>query len=46
MGLTHEHFDRVLKLFSETLEELQVSEKEREGMLAILESSRDDVLGR
>ena len=45
LGLTHEHFDRVLYLFSETLRELNVSEKERDGMLAVLESSRDDVLG-
>lgn len=45
MGLTHEHFDHFLKLFSETLQELSVSEKEQEGMLAILESARDDLFG-
>lgn len=45
LGLRKEHFDRVLQLFSDTLQELNVSEKEREGMVSILESSRDDVLG-
>lgn len=46
LGLRQEHFDRVMQLFSDTLQELSISEKEREGILAVLESSRDDVLGR
>ena len=46
MGLDDEHFDRVLALFNETLQELNVSEKEREGMLQVLASTRDDVLNR
>ena len=46
MGLTDEHFDRVAQLFKESLEELNISEKERDGMLEILGSMRDDILDR
>jgi truncated hemoglobin YjbI len=46
MGLTDAHFDRVLQLFKETLEELNISDKELSGMLEILGSARDDVLSR
>jgi truncated hemoglobin YjbI len=46
MGLTDAHFDRVLQLFKETLDELDISEKELSRMLEILESAREDVLNR
>ena len=46
LGLTEQHFDRVLALFGETLAELNISEKERNGMLEILASTRDDILNR
>jgi truncated hemoglobin YjbI len=42
-GLGDCHFDRVLKLFGEALEELGISEKERTGMLEILASTRDEI---
>jgi truncated hemoglobin YjbI len=45
-GMTDRHFDRILELFRETLEELGISEKERNGMLEILASTRDDILNR
>src|ERR1700730_11248710 len=46
MGLTDAHFDRVLQLFKEALEELNISEKELSRMLEILGSAREDVLNR
>ena len=46
LGLNDQHFDRVLQLFSETLEELNVSQKEHAGMLEVLQSMRDAVMGR
>ena len=46
MGLTGEHFDRVLAIFRETLEEIQVSSKEIDEMMGVLESTRDDILNR
>jgi truncated hemoglobin YjbI/predicted pyridoxine 5'-phosphate oxidase superfamily flavin-nucleotide-binding protein len=46
MGLTDEHFDRVLELFREALVELNISEKELSGMTAILDSAREDILNR
>jgi truncated hemoglobin YjbI len=46
MGLTDIHFDRVIQLFKESLEELNISEKEVNGMLDVLNSARDDVLNR
>ncbi|MGR9116714.1 MAG: globin domain-containing protein [Gammaproteobacteria bacterium] len=45
-GMTDEHFDRVAAIFHETLLELNISEKERQGMMEIIESTRDDVLNR
>jgi truncated hemoglobin YjbI len=46
MELTDAHFDRVLELLKETLEELNISEKELVRMLEILGSVREDVLNR
>jgi truncated hemoglobin YjbI len=46
MGLTDVHFDRVLQLFKESLEELNISKKELNSMVDILESAREDVLNR
>jgi truncated hemoglobin YjbI len=46
MGLTDAHFDRMLQLFKESLEELNISDKELSGMLEILGSAREDVLNR
>ena len=45
-GLNDEHFDRIAAHFKETLEELNISEKELQGMMEIIESTRDDVLNR
>ena len=45
-NLTDEHFDRVGALFLETLEELNISEKEIQGMMEIIASTRDDILSR
>jgi truncated hemoglobin YjbI len=45
-GLTDDHFDRVGALFLETLQELNISEKEVQGMMEIIESTRDDILNR
>jgi truncated hemoglobin YjbI len=46
LGMTDRHFDRVLEIFGESLEELNISEKERNGMLEILASTREDILDR
>ena len=46
LGLNDQHFDRVLQLFSQTLEELNISQKELDGMLEVLQSMRDAVMGR
>ena len=46
MGLADAHFDRVLELFRASLLELNVSEKELNSMIEILESARSDVLNR
>jgi len=46
MGLSDEHFDRVGKIFHETLAELNISGKEIEAMMEVIASSRDDVLNR
>ncbi|MGO9391251.1 globin domain-containing protein [Rhodoblastus sp.] len=46
MGLTDVHFDRVMELFKESLEELHISKKELNSMVEILESAREDVLNR
>jgi len=45
-GMSDEHFDRVAAIFQETLQELNISEKERQGMMEIIESTREDVLNR
>jgi truncated hemoglobin YjbI len=46
MGLTGEHFDRVMAIFKETMQELEISSKEIDEMMAVLESARDDILNR
>ena len=46
MGLTDVHFDRVMELFKDSLEELHISKKELNSMAEILESAREDVLNR
>ncbi|MGZ8137666.1 MAG: globin domain-containing protein [Methylococcaceae bacterium] len=45
-GLSDEHFDRVLQIFRETLTELNISTNELQGIMEILESTRDAVLDR
>lgn len=45
-SLTDEHFDQVCAIFQETLQELNISEKEIQGMMEIIESTRDDILNR
>ncbi|MGR9101131.1 MAG: globin domain-containing protein [Gammaproteobacteria bacterium] len=45
-GITDAHFDRVGAIFKETLEELNISEKEIQGMMEVIESTRDDILNR
>lgn len=46
MGLTDEHFDRVIAHFRDSVLELHVPEPEVQSMCEILESFRDDVLNR
>jgi truncated hemoglobin YjbI len=46
VGLTDEHFDRVASIFIETLVELNISEKEKQEMIEVIGSTRDDVLNR
>ena len=45
-GMSDEHFDRVAALFNETLQELNISEKEMHGVMEVIESTRDDILNR
>ena len=45
-GMSDEHFDRVAALFNETLQELNISEKEIQGVMEVIESTRDDILNR
>lgn len=45
-GLTDIHFDRVLALFKETLDELNISANEQQGMVEVLQSTRDTILDR
>ena len=45
-GLSDEHFNRVLEIFKETLTELNISANEQQGMIEIMESTRDAVLNR
>lgn len=44
--ITDEHFDRVGAIFLETLQELNISEKEIQGMMEVISSTRDDILNR
>ena len=46
MGLADAHFDRVLQLFRDSLVEVNVSEKELNSMVEILETARADILNR
>jgi len=46
MGLTDEHFDRVIAHFRDSVLELHVPEPEVQSLCEILESFRDDVLNR
>jgi len=45
-GLSDEHFNRVLELFRESLAELNISANEQQGMMEILDSTRDAILNR
>ena len=45
-GLSDVHFNRVLDIFKETLIELNISANELQGMMEILESTRDAILNR
>lgn len=45
-GLNDEHFDAVAENLKKTLEELEVPSAEIAEVLGIVESTRDDVLGR
>ena len=45
-GLTDEHFNRILELFKESLDELNISTNEGQGMMEILESTREVILNR
>jgi truncated hemoglobin YjbI len=45
-GLSDKHFNRVLDIFKETLTELNISPNEQQGMMEILESTRDAILNR
>ncbi len=45
-GLTDSHFDRVMALFKETLDELNISANEQQGMAEILLSTRETILDR
>jgi len=46
LGLGDQHFDRFLKIFDETLAELDMSENARQSTREILESARADILNR
>ena len=45
-GLSDKHFNRILDIFKETLTELNISANEQQGMLEVLESTRDAILNR
>jgi truncated hemoglobin YjbI len=45
-GLSDEHFNRILDIFKETVTELNISASEQQGMMEILESTRDAILNR
>ena len=44
--LSDKHFNRILEIFKETLIELNISASEQQGMMEILESTRDAILNR
>ena len=46
LGLNDEHFDRVAALLKATLQEADVGPKELEEVLVVIESAREDILGR
>lgn len=46
LGLNDEHFDRVAAILKETLQGADVGAKEVEEVLQVIESARDDILGR
>ena len=46
LGLNDEHFDRVAALLKATLEEADVGPKELGEVLQVIESAREDILGR
>lgn len=46
LGLNDEHFDRVAALLKATLQEADVGPKEVEEVLVVIESAREDILGR
>lgn len=45
-GLSDVHFNRIIEIFKETLTELNISANEQQGMMEILESTRDAILNR
>ncbi|MDD5320234.1 MAG: pyridoxamine 5'-phosphate oxidase family protein [Methylococcales bacterium] len=45
-GLSDKHFNRFLEIFKETSTELNISANELQGIMEILESTRDSVLNR
>jgi len=45
-GLSDKHFNRIIEIFKETLTELNISANEQQGMLEVLESTRDAILNR
>jgi truncated hemoglobin YjbI len=45
-GLSDKHFNRIIEIFKETLTELNISANELQGMLEVLESTRDAILNR
>jgi hypothetical protein len=46
MGLTDAHFDHLLKIFKDTVDELHIPAKETEKMMGFLETMRDDLMDR
>src|ERR1700730_6694666 len=46
MGLTDAHFDHLLKILKDTMQELHIPAKETDKMMGFLETMRDDVMDR
>jgi truncated hemoglobin YjbI/predicted pyridoxine 5'-phosphate oxidase superfamily flavin-nucleotide-binding protein len=46
LGLNEEHFERVVAIFKETVEELGIAPKEVEEMMQVIVSLMDDILNR